>query len=315
LKTAVTKIMTGRNRLENDRFVALRSHYGFESFFCEPGIDGAHEKGGVEGEIGRFRRNHLTPVPAFDTLAELNDYLIECMCTDDSENVPARGAGGESVGALFGFEQGSLWTLPSERFNATTRLSARADTKARVCVRQCFYSVPARLAGQRVAVELGAETVTVIAGGVVVGVHQRAIHRRSEVLDLDHYLEVLWRRPGAFSNATALSQARATGRFRPEHQQFWDTARRAHGDANGTRALCDVLLLHRSLKADHVLTGIRAALTVGSTDPAVVTIEARRAIEHHPTPAGPVPTERAPKLDDYDQLLAPNNHSNRKDHP
>ena len=29
-----------------------------------PGIEGAHEKGGVEGEVGRFRRNHLVPVPA-----------------------------------------------------------------------------------------------------------------------------------------------------------------------------------------------------------------------------------------------------------
>ena len=34
------------------------------SFFCLPGKEGAHEKGGVEGEIGRFRRRHLVPVPA-----------------------------------------------------------------------------------------------------------------------------------------------------------------------------------------------------------------------------------------------------------
>ena len=70
LKTAVVKILTGRDRTENERFTLLRSHYGFESFFCEPGIAGAHEKGGVEGDIGWFRRNHLTPVPAFDTLAD-----------------------------------------------------------------------------------------------------------------------------------------------------------------------------------------------------------------------------------------------------
>jgi hypothetical protein len=31
----------------------MRSHYGYDSFFCAPGVDGAHEKGGVEGEIGR----------------------------------------------------------------------------------------------------------------------------------------------------------------------------------------------------------------------------------------------------------------------
>jgi len=42
---------------------------GFGSFFCIPGPGGAHEKGGVEGEIGRFRRRHLVPVPAVASLA------------------------------------------------------------------------------------------------------------------------------------------------------------------------------------------------------------------------------------------------------
>ena len=63
LKAAVVKVLLGRARLENQRFVALRSHYGFDSFYCLPGIEGSHEKGGVEGEVGRFRRRHLVPVP------------------------------------------------------------------------------------------------------------------------------------------------------------------------------------------------------------------------------------------------------------
>ena len=73
LKAAVTRVLNGRDRMESDRFVALRSHYGFDSFFCQPGIKGSHEKGGVEGEVGRFRRRHLVPVPRVDTMAELND--------------------------------------------------------------------------------------------------------------------------------------------------------------------------------------------------------------------------------------------------
>jgi hypothetical protein len=282
----------------------LRSHYGFESFFCEPGIAGAHEKGGVEGDIGRFRRNHLTPVPAFDTLAELNAYMADCDTADGQRWVTGRGPGaGERVHALAALERPALWVLPGERFSAVTRLSARVDTKARVCVRQCFYSVPARLVGQRVAVELGAETVTVIAEGVTVAAHSRGVHRRSEHLDLDHYLEVLWRRPGALPSATALAQARASGRFRPEHQQFWDLARRRHGDSAGTRALCDVLLLHRHHHNDHVVSGIRAALSIDSVDAGVVAVETRRAIEHlEPEPmTGPV--ERVPDLSIYDQLL------------
>ncbi|MCP4963382.1 MAG: IS21 family transposase, partial [Actinomycetia bacterium] len=72
LKPAVVTVLKGRDRIETDRFVALRSHYGFDSFFCAPGIDGAHEKGGVEGEVGRFRRRHLVPVPQVSSIAELN---------------------------------------------------------------------------------------------------------------------------------------------------------------------------------------------------------------------------------------------------
>jgi len=36
----------------------IRTDYGFDSFFFESGERGAHEKGGVEGEVGRFRRRH-----------------------------------------------------------------------------------------------------------------------------------------------------------------------------------------------------------------------------------------------------------------
>jgi Transposase and inactivated derivatives len=63
LSEAVAKILTGGRRVERDRFIAFRSHYLFESSFTTPGIEGAHEKGGIEGEVGRFRRRHLTPVP------------------------------------------------------------------------------------------------------------------------------------------------------------------------------------------------------------------------------------------------------------
>ena len=76
LRSAVAKVLKGRRRVESDRFVALRSHYLFESAFTRPGKEGAHEKGGVEGEVGRFRRSHLVPVPEVSSLGELNDLLL-----------------------------------------------------------------------------------------------------------------------------------------------------------------------------------------------------------------------------------------------
>ena len=98
LSSAVTRVLRGRARVESDRFVALRSHYGFDSFFCEPGSAGAHEKGGVEGEVGRFRRRHLVPVPRVESLAELNALLEAADRSDDARHIAGRlatvGAGG-----------------------------------------------------------------------------------------------------------------------------------------------------------------------------------------------------------------------------
>ena len=45
LKAAAKKTLKGRRRVENDRFVAFRSHYLYESWFTLVGIEGAHEKG------------------------------------------------------------------------------------------------------------------------------------------------------------------------------------------------------------------------------------------------------------------------------
>ena len=306
LKDAVRRILVGRDRVETERFIALRSHYGFDSFFCEPGIKGAHEKGGVEGEVGRFRRNWLVPVPVVGSLAELNGLLVGWMAADDARHVGRRA---QTVAEAFALEQGVLHPLPEEPFDSARLLGAKADAKARVCVLGSWYSVPARLARRRVQVRLGASQLEVLDGGTVVAVHPRSLHKGTQDLVLDHYLEILVRKPGAFAGSATLAQARAGGVFTAGHQRFWDAARRARGDGAGTRALIEVLLAHRQLPAEAVLAGIDAALKVGSTDPALVCIEARRIID---TPACPViPITQAlqrydrpaPTLGGYDTLL------------
>jgi hypothetical protein len=307
LKPAVVKVLRGRNRIESDRFVAMRSHYGFDSFFCEPGLEGAHEKGGVEGEVGRFRRRHLVPIPRVESLSELNELLATADVADDQRRIAARTV---TVGEAFSAEAALLRPLPDERFDSTVELSAKVDTKARVCVRQAFYSVPARWARRRVTVRLGARRLEVIADGKVIAAHDRSLHKGTETLVLDHYLEVLERKPGALAGSTALAQARAWGAFSPAHERFWAEARRQLGDGAGTRALCRVLLLHRHMPATAVIAGITAAMAVGSVDPEVVAIEARRAGEADGTvavvtPLGARSLDRpAPGLDGYDTLLA-----------
>jgi hypothetical protein len=62
-----------------------------------------------------------------------------------------------------------------------------------------------------VQTRLGAATVVVHADGRVVAQHPRSLHKGTEDLVLDHYLEILVRKPGALAGATALIAARASG--------------------------------------------------------------------------------------------------------
>jgi transposase len=308
LKAAVLRVLVGRDRVENERFIALRSQYLFDAFFCAPGIDGAHEKGGVEGEVGRFRRRHLVPIPEFASLDELNGFLAAAMAKDDDRRIGRRAA---TVGESFAVEAPLLAPLPDEPFDATRLLEAKVDAKARICVIQSFYSVPVRLARRRVTVRLGARHLEVVdpVGGAVVAVHPRSAHKGSQDLVLDHYLEILTRKPGAMAGSTALAQARASGVFTDIHDRYWAAARRQRGDAAGTRALIEVLLLHRRLPAVDVLAGIDAALAVGSTAPELVAIETRRIRDADLAAVIPIDTalgrydRPAPTLAGYDGLL------------
>ena len=118
------------------------------------------------------------------------------------------------MGQAAAAEASWLRPLPDEAFDAATILPAvKVDTKGRICVRQSFYSVPVRLARRRIAVRLGAQELEAVADGRVVARHDRSLHKGTEDLVLDHYLEILVRKPGAMPGSTALAQARAAGAF------------------------------------------------------------------------------------------------------
>ena len=206
-------------------------------------------------------------------MAELNQLIATADLADDTRVITGRPV---TIAAAFAAERAHLMPLPREAFDPARLLAARVDNRARVSVRQCHYSVPARYVGRRLAVRLSATTVEVLDGATIVARHDRAAGRYVEVLTLDHYLEVLVRKPGALPGATALAQAKTSGAFTEAHQAYWDVARRERGDAGGTRALIEVLLAHRTLPAQALITAMGKAVAAGVLDPQVVLIDARR---------------------------------------
>lgn len=305
LTSAVTAVVfgQGRQRQENDRWVLFRSHYGFDPFYCQPGIAGAHEKGGVEGEVGWFRRNRLSPMPVTESLDELNDCIRAWEAQDEARRINDRI---HTIGQDFAAEQAFLAPLPGEGFDPGLALTPRVDRSSMITVRMVKYSVPARFIGRKVRVSLRASEVVVFDGRGVAARHQRIVAKHGQSVQLDHYLEVLKTKPGALPGSTALARARESGVFTTTHEAFWAASRRVNGDADGTRELIDVLLLHRSMDSGDILAGITAALGVGAVSADVVAVEARRhatmssgggsGLDRHPVAREDVKVQRVVSL-------------------
>ncbi|MGH3433128.1 MAG: Mu transposase domain-containing protein, partial [Thermocrispum sp.] len=260
------------------------------------------------------RRNHLVPIVAVDTIDGLNDLIAARGAAEDAvRRIYGRRLDGGIVPTVdehFAFEQPTLAGLPDEVFDVAVEVRCRVDAKARICYRQAYYSVPAGLVGRRLRVRVAATHLEALDGATVVARHPRSPHKRTETLSLDHYLEILTRKPGALAGSTPLVQARVAGTFTSAHEAFWKAARSKLGDAAGTRALIEVLLEHRRLAAEVIVAALAAANTGGITNPQVVITEARAAADRRP-PAEVVPLAAlgaydrpAPDVAGYDALLA-----------
>ena len=308
LTSAVKRVLRGRRRVESDRFVALRSHYLYASAFTRPGIEGAHEKGGVEGEVGRFRRNHLVPVPAFATMAELNAFILAGCEADLRRRIVGRAV---TVGEAWAQERPLLARLPGERFDAAEAASPRVDAKSLVTVRQNRYSVPVRLAGLRVGVRIGAREITVSHAGELVARHERLQGRYGTSARLDHYLELLERKPGGLQHSLALRQERERGGWPGCFDELWAALTVRYGSSEAARQMVDVLLLSREHDPGRVEQAVQGALAAGAHDGRAVAVLARRAdATGQPTPT-PLELEPrlaiharpVPDLAPYDQLI------------
>jgi hypothetical protein len=140
--------------------------------------------------------------------------------------------------------------------------------------------------------------------------HERCFQRQQKVLNLEHYLEALTKKPGAFAGSTPLEQWRAQGRWPASFDRFWESLKQRRGKQPGTRAMIDVLLLGRQYGYPQLQAAIEKALDLSCIDGEAVRLlldaegigkrEAREAIE---VGALRVYDRPQPTTTNYDQLL------------
>ena len=305
LASAVTRVLRGHTRDEHTRFIAFRSHWQFRAEFC--GAAQPQEKGGVEGEVGAFRRNHLVPVPEAPDLEAFNRKLLADCIADQSRQIGDRTA---LVGALLVAERGSLLPLPTEGFDLAETHSGLVDAKGCVKTHRVWYSTPLRV-GSRAQVRVLPSAIEVWYGGVCVALHERCYTRGAEVFNLEHYLDVLDRKPGALPGARPLTQWRAQGLWPESFDRLWAIWQERLGKHAATRAMVDLLLLVPAHGWAAVKVAVEKALALGCSDESAVQClltQANAALSPaklSPEELGPLSRydRPLPEMSGYDRLL------------
>lgn len=201
LKTAVQKILTGKNRLENERFVAFRSAYLFDSRFCQPAK--GNEKGRVENMVKFAERNLLTPVPRVESLEELNAHLRE-RAKAYLDHTQSRQS--ETVGKRLEQEHPDLLPIPAHPPQCCRIVPLKADKSALVQFETNRYSVPSEYAYTDVWLKAFVDRVEITNTDTVLSVHPRLSGKFQESIRFEHYRKLLERKPGGFKHLRALDK-------------------------------------------------------------------------------------------------------------
>lgn len=254
LKTAVQKVLQGRNRKEQERFVHLRSHYLFDSRFCTPAQ--GHEKGGVEHGVKYVRQNFLTPLVKVTDFAELNHLLRTQCLAEDTRQVDRQD---ETIGAMFAAEQPHFRPLPQQDFAGYVTREVVLNGYCQVVFETNRYSVPAEQAAKHLTLRIYPFRIEIWHGQEQLASHQRSYERQQDILDPLHYLALLAQRPGAFEHAAPLQQWRAE--WPALYETLLQQLRQQQSAQEAVREFIAVLQLHQTHPAVQVAAAIEAALS------------------------------------------------------
>jgi len=297
MKTAVTTVFTGKERVFNRRFLVMTAHYMVEPTACSPAA--GWEKGQVENQVQTARGRFFQPRLRFASIEELNGWL-EAECRRWAETHPHPEQKEWTVAQAWNAERPALQPIlaPFDGFHENEH---SVSGTCLISFDRNRYSVMAKAVRRTVQVRAYADRIVVRCQGEVVAEHPRFFGRDRTVYNPWHYLPVLVTKPGALRNGAPF--------------QDWDLPpalarlRRKLGagdeaDRRFVRVLAAVLVDGLDL----VEAAVREALAAGAvSDDVILNILARR--REPPRPLTIVTSEdlelEHPPLADcgrYDQL-------------
>lgn len=258
LKTAVFKILEGHNRVEQEAFKAFRSHYLFQSNYCNRGQ--GHEKGGVESDIGYAQRNFFSPLLQVNSYEELNAILLKISLQDIHRHIRGKEA---PVADLWEEEKASFLPLPAADYAACTTYLVKPNPYSQVEFETNRYSVPVGYRDSQLVLQAYPFRVKILSDQQVLAEHRRCLGREQDAIDPLHYLPLLEQRPGAFEYAIPVRRWRK--HWSKDYEQLLEELRNRQPEGGGVREFIAILKLHQDHPSELIEQAIHQALELGAT--------------------------------------------------
>ncbi len=278
----------GTDRVFNEQFVSLCAHYGLVPRTI--GIACPNENGDVEssnGHLKRRLRQHLLLRGSRDFPTEAADegflhQVLERANQRRQEHLQA--------------ELAVMKPLPPTRLSEYDERVCTVSSASTIRVKKVGYSVPARLIGQELKVEIYERQLKLYSGRELLLVLPRHCGDRGMVLDYRHVIDHLLRKPGAFERYRYREQLFPSGSFR----EAYDHLVAQHGPRGGAVEYLRLLKLASEVGESDI--EVMLADYLSPPYPVWSVAELRRLLQPEPRPPMEV-IELQPEWHSDDALL------------
>jgi transposase len=281
----------GSGRAFNEQFASVCEHYGLIPRTI--GIDCPNENGDVESANGHLKRRmcqHLI-------LRGSRDFESETCYESCLGLVLNRGNHGRRD--RLAEELALMKPLPPTGLSEYDELSCTVGSASTIRVKKVGYSVPARLIGQELKVEVYERELKLYSGRELLLSLPRHCGDRGVVLNYRHVIDHLLRKPGAFERYRYREQLFPSRSFR----EAYDHLVARQGQRSGALEYLRLLKLASEVGESDI--EIMLADYLSPPHPSWSVEELRRILQ--PTSRPPIElAELQPEYSSYDGLLSPN---------
>jgi transposase len=250
LKTAAFS-GSGIKAVAQEAFSKFAQHYAFVPEFCNRAS--GWEKSNAENGVKITRNKAFTPIPRVKDFEDLQNHvsakLLNYNMTHKIQSKPLK------IWDMFTEEKASLSPLPLSPFEVDETIQTKVYPDQTVRYEKVHYSVPYGYVGKSVTMRVSPFELCIYSRGKLLHVHKRVRDGSQNQYVLDHYLEILSRKPRAAEQALPIRK----GVMPQQCRAFLELCPAA--DAN--RQLVDIMLLARDIDLDRVLSALDDAICTG----------------------------------------------------